>query len=108
MGDVVAFERSRTERKDVARRHAAGDHAERVAHFCRSILLERRRPGVALDHIAISLGLEREQVVEAVECLRRAGRAETAQFALRTRPHVIVTAVSRIDDAEGRGPATGS
>ena len=108
MGDVVAFETKSAERRKAAKGRTAGDHAERVARFCRCLLLERRRPGVSLDHIAIGLGLEREQVVMAVEQLRRAGRAETAQFALRTRPHMIVTAIRRIDDAEGRGPLPGS
>jgi hypothetical protein len=98
MGIVVAFEKRKAEWDRAGREKAGTDHAERVARFCRCLLLDRKRPGIAYEFIAIGLGLARAQVAEAVERLRRAGRAETAEFRLRTRPHVVVTAVCRIDD----------
>lgn len=103
MGIVVAFESRRAESRKagpdrVGRDGVGRDQAERVAHFCRCLLLERKRPGIAYEFIAIGLGMARAQVAEAVERLRRAGRAEVAEFPLRTRPHVIVAAVCRIDD----------
>ncbi|WP_207460129.1 hypothetical protein [Azospirillum sp. SYSU D00513] len=107
-------------RRDIPRRGTAsqgapppdGDiapFAERVAALCRNRMLESGNGAVALLYIENSLASDPEQVLRAVRWLERTGRAEVREFSLRTRPHVTVPAVCRIDDigpwSTGKGTA---
>lgn len=72
--------------------------AERVAEVCRRRLLERPGGPVPLEHIAYQTSEPEFRVRAAVEWLRRQGRVDLGRYALRSRPHVAVEAVERIDD----------
>ena len=72
--------------------------AERVATLCRNRMLESRTGAVAFLYIETHLDIDRSQLLRAIRWLEQAGRAEVRNFSLRTRPHVTVPAVCRIDD----------
>ncbi len=77
---------------------SVADLAERVADVCRRRLLERPGEPVPLQHIAYQTDEAPGRVRIAVRWLEREGRLGLGHYALRSRPHVEVDAVDRIDD----------
>ncbi|WP_207485085.1 hypothetical protein [Arenibaculum pallidiluteum] len=76
--------------------------AEKVADVCRRRLLERPRDPVPIEHIMDQTAAARPRVEAAVAWLSRAGRLHLGHYALRSRPHVAIDAVDRIDDVSAR------
>ncbi|EWY38818.1 hypothetical protein N825_11440 [Skermanella stibiiresistens SB22] len=74
--------------------------AERVADACRNRLLERKAAAVSFNHISEQLGIDPRLVPRAVAWLERNGRAEVRDFKMRSRPHVTVLGICRIDDID--------
>lgn len=79
--------------------------AERVAGACRNRLLERKTAAVSFNHISEQLGVDPRLVPKAVAWLQQNGRAEVRDFSMRTRPHVTVPGICRIDDIDCCPPA---
>lgn len=95
----------------VIKLHGADDIAtvaDRVAKICRGCLLENATVAVSFDRIAYHLGSDRPTVERAVAWLERSRRVDVRAFSLRTRPHVRIPAVCRIDDVEGQRPRAGT
>lgn len=90
MGVVVEFPRS----------DGLAALAERVAVLCRNRLLDPRAAAVSFVHIGQQLDADEGAVRGAVAWLERVGRLELRDYSLRTRPHVVVPAVCRIDDVD--------
>jgi hypothetical protein len=76
--------------------------AEKVAEVCRCRLCERPRDPVPIEHIIAQTQSTRPRVEAAVAWLRREGRLHLGRYAMRSRPHVAVEAVDRIDDVSAR------
>lgn len=72
--------------------------AEKVADVCRRRLCERPHDPVPLEHIMSQTLESRLRIETAIAWLRRAGRLHVGHYAIRSRPHVAVDAVDRIDD----------
>ena len=72
--------------------------AEKVAGACRNRLLEPKAVAVSFNHISEQLGTDPHLIQQAVAWLERNGRVEVRSFRLRSRPHVTIPAVCRIDD----------
>jgi len=72
--------------------------AERVADVCRRRLCERPHDPVPIEHIMAQTLETRIRVQSAVAWLEREGRLHLGHYAMRTRPHVAIDAVDRIDD----------
>jgi hypothetical protein len=72
--------------------------AEKVAGACRNRLLEPKAVAVSFNHISEQLGTDPRLILKAVTWLESNGRAEVRSFRLRSRPHVSIPAVCRIDD----------
>ncbi|HSK38886.1 MAG TPA: hypothetical protein VK943_03880 [Arenibaculum sp.] len=87
---------------ELRRDDAVSALAERVAVICRAHLLQPGAVGVPFDHIAYHLGADRPTVLKAIAWLERSRRVEVRNFTMRTRPHVIVPAVCRIDDVTAK------
>jgi hypothetical protein len=76
------------------------DLAERVARTCRNRLLDPTAVAVPFHYIGDQLGLDDRQIAKAVAWLERSGRAEVQDFRLKSRPHVRIPAVCRMDDID--------
>ncbi|WP_162937723.1 hypothetical protein [Indioceanicola profundi] len=85
--------------------------AETVADICRRRLCERPFDPVPLEHIMAQTMETRPRVEAAVTWLEREERLHLGHYVMRSRPHVAVDAVDRIDDVvirlKERGTAGG-
>ncbi|HZH28635.1 MAG TPA: hypothetical protein VEY95_15800 [Azospirillaceae bacterium] len=79
------------------------DLANRVAKVCRNRLLDPNAVAVPFNHIRDQLGITDADVQRALAWLEANGRVEIRNYRLRTRPHVVVRAVCRVDDVDGAG-----
>jgi hypothetical protein len=79
--------------------------AEKVAGACRNRLLEPKAVAVSFNHISEQLGTDPRLILKAVTWLESQGRVEVRSFRLRSRPHVSIPAVCRIDDLNLCPPA---
>jgi hypothetical protein len=79
--------------------------AEKVAGACRNRLLDPKAVAVSFNHISEQLGTDPRLIQKAVTWLESQGRVEIRSFRLRSRPHVSIPAVCRIDDLNLCPPA---